>query len=260
MPKLISDEKIASMSKEGVQAAVPAMVEEIQTSYYNLGGLICRVRDEGLFADWKGVEFQTFGDWCEEILTFHLRKAQYLAFIHSTIHFMAPDEDLMARLVALGWVKVGLILRIAKDLKALKAWVKLAEGLSLRELAGKVRFELHQAKEEAAQDADEKPEKAQAPGIVRKFKLTEDQDAHFNKVMDIIGKRFPTTSDGEKVTMLATTYLSAHVRDDEGGLVVELAYLIERIEQEFGVKLKVIKEGAKLAVPAKKPKPELAAV
>ena len=54
--------------------------------------------------------------------------------------------------------------------------------------------------------------------------------------------------------MMALAYAAKNVADDEGGLLVELSYLIDGLEKAYGVKLKVAKDGAGKAAATKRRK------
>jgi hypothetical protein len=223
------------MDRKVMEKRIHEFVDSIQTSYFNLGALLLRVREEGLFVSWEGTEYETFEGWCEEVLKFHIRKAQHLITIYKGVTDLNPPGMVMRRLLNLGWVKVGQILRVATTLPQLLKWIKIAEGLSLRELQGKVNFEL-------AQSGDTPDEEAIATAdasVLRRFRLTEAQNEHLDKALDILSKRFPSQADGERLDMMVMAFMSSHVRDDEGGLAVELGYLISGLEKAYGVKLKV---------------------
>jgi hypothetical protein len=239
---------VDKMSPAMLQTKIPQLVTRIQTSYYNLGGLIQRVRDEGLFVNWAGYEYASFEAWCDDILKFRMRKAQHLITIYKTLREMAPKQKTMDRLVALGWVKVGQILRVAETKKQMLKWLKVAEGLSLRELQGKVSFAVSKKDSTGDDVLDVVDEKT----VSRKFAFNKNQSEHLDKVLDLMHQRYPTSTDGELLDMMAVNYMATHVRDDEGGLAVELNNILVQIEAAYGVKLKVTKSGAKKASPGKK--------
>lgn len=234
---VLTQEKLGKISKAKMEAVIPDLVNNITTSYFNLGAMVHRVRGEGLFAQWNQSQFNSFEDWCEDILKFGLRKAQYLAMIYEGVTDIDPQPLLRARLLRLGWVKVGQILRIADSRKTMKEWVDLAEKMTLRQLQDKVRWALKGGKDDGDELEDDIAEIEQT--ISRKFQLTEKQNEHFDTAAAIIHKRFPTASGGEVLDMMATNYLAMNVRDDEGGIAVELNNVLENLEAVYGVKLRV---------------------
>lgn len=233
---LLDNSAVVKMGVKEMAAKVDEYVENLHTSYFNLGALLLRVRDEGMHVDWDGTEYEHFDEWCEEVLKFKSRKAQHLISIYKAILDIGPPPLVRDRLLRLGWVKVGQILRVAKTLDELKAWIKIAESLSLRELQSKASFE-----KLPEDDGDLGTETAKS--LTRKFSVTEDQNAVVDKALNVLQHRFPSETDGAKLTMMCLAYLSSHVADSEGGLAVELSYLIKGIEQAFGVKLKIIPQG-----------------
>jgi hypothetical protein len=247
-PGLLNQSDVTSMTAKTMAHAVRKFVVEIQTSYFNLGAVLSRVRDEGLFVDWEGVEYSEFAEWCEEVLKFRMRKAQHLIAIYKAITDLGPGPKLKQRLVDLGWVKVGQIIRVADTLTKLKKWVKIAEKISLRELQGKIRFEVET---ESGGDLDEQAANIAAQQVTRRFSLTEDQNALLDKALDVLSKRFPNQNAGEHLSMIVLGYMAAHVKDQEGGVDLELEYLIQHLERIYGVRLQV---AGKKAKPAKKKK------
>ena len=233
------DSQIQSIGKDKIQKVIPSLVKQITTTYYGLGGLVMRVRDEGLFIDWEGVEYASFDEWCEQVLSFGTRKAQYLITIYKAVRDLQPSAPLKERLLNLGWVKVGQVIRVADTAKGLKKWVKVAEESSLRDLQNKVRVALAKTK---ASDGDDDLVGDELPTtIVRKFKLDEVQNQSFDKAHDLIKTRFPSAKEGDIVGMLCTSYLASHVNDDEGGIAVELSYILKQLESYYGVRLKIVK-------------------
>lgn len=245
---LYTAKMVKAMSTSAMAQNVRKFVETLQTSYFNLGGLLQRVRDEGLFVDWEEYEYDSFETWCDDVLKFRMRKAQHLITIYKSVNDLQPPKPIMQKLLEMGWVKVGQILRIADTLPKLVKWVKKADGLSLRELQGKINYALEHAggktvDDEALALADET--------TLRKFRMTETESESLDKAMDILSKRFPSETDGARLNMMVLAFMSGHVEDEKGGFAVELGYLLTNIERTYGVKLKVTKT---LLSPKKKQK------
>ena len=124
----------------------------------------------------------------------------------------------------------------------MKHWAKDAEDLSLREVTGKVNYELQQ---ESGGTVDEQAAAAASASVTRKFILSEDQNTQLDKALTILSHRFPAQTDGERLSMMILTYMAGHVDDEKGRIAVELNYLITNIERTYGVKLQIAKKGAK---------------
>jgi len=242
--EILDQESVSKMGNQNIVKRVQVCVESIQTNYYNLGALLSRVRDEGMFVMWEGNEYATFEEWCEEVLKFRSRKAQHLITIYKKILDINPSSKLKAALLELGWAKVAQVLRVADTPKELKKWVAAASDMTLRELIGKVKFDMAQGQGATEED---QVHSAAAGLVTRKFKVSDLQNATLDRALDVLTKRFPSQSDGERLNMMVLAFLSSHVDDSEGGLAVELGYLIHGLEQAYGVKLKVVKTGGKKA-------------
>ena len=247
--ELLSQERLGKFSTKKMREVIPSLVDNITTSYFNLGGMILRIRNEGIFLMWGKVEYATFEAWCEDILKFGLRKAQYLSAIYQGIIDINPTIVLRDRLLKLGWVKVGQILRVASSKKSLMKWVTIAEELTLRQLQDKVRWELGKDKAASELEADDKEfEKT----ITRRIEMSEKQNIHFDKAVDIIKRRLPQASMGDVLGVLAINYMATNVRDDEGGIAVELENIITGLEDAFGVTLVVNNKKASTSKTKKK--------
>lgn len=235
---VLSQEALGKITKKKMRQVIPDLVENITTSYFNLGGMILRVRSEGIFSTWGDEEYESFETWCEEVLKFGLRKAQYLSSIYEGVLTINPKPILRERLLRLGWVKVGQILRIADSKKSLREWVAIAEELTLRQLQDKIRWALKGGTDDGGDELEADLAEMEQT-ITRKFQLTEKQNTQFDSALEIIRKRFPTATMGEMISMLATNYMAMNVKDDEGGISVELSNVIDNLEAVYGVKLAV---------------------
>jgi hypothetical protein len=148
-------------------------------------------------------------------------------------------------------VKVGQILRVADSKSSLKRWVGIAEEMTLRGLQDKIRWASKSGKgDDELEEDDQELENT----ITRKVEMNEKQNKHFDKAVAIMKKRFPNASMGEIMDMLAMNYMSTNVRDDEGGIVVELDYILQGLEEVFGVSLSVKGRKKSSAKPVKKKK------
>ena len=232
----LTQDTLATLPKKKMVEIIPNLVENITTAYFNLGAMVHRVRGEGLFVQWGEKDFHSFEDWCETVLKFGLRKAQYLATIYEGVTDLDPKPILRGRLLQLGWAKVGQILRVADSRKSLREWVEVAEAMTLRQLQDKIRWALKGGKEDEGVSDDIA---AVETTITRKFTLTEGQNAVLDGALEIISKRFPNASVGEMISMLAVNYKTMNLKDDEGGIAAELKNMIEEMESVYGVKLRV---------------------
>jgi len=252
---MLRKSEVESMSVKVLVARVNSDSANLKEAYYELGGLIGRIRRDNLWEFWEGKRYKFFGDWCWAVLGFRERKAESLDRIFTVLNSISIDAATLKRYVQLGWSKLNHIVRVleakSKDEdateKVVEKWAKKGETLGARSLEAEVRLALGEDPSEEDgdnPDVDVVPSKKELPTITLTFDNKEDY-RHVVKVMETIERRTKIENNGKIIGMMATAYLAQHVRDHEGGAAVELEYLIEAIERDYGVKLQVGKMGLK---------------
>jgi hypothetical protein len=218
---------------------------------YDLGAQIEEVLTGTYWKHWPraGGEagFASFEEWCYVVLGFKDRKAFYLKKNYTALAAMHLAEDTITRALRLGWAKLSHVVRVAKDEHSLLRWIDHIEDneISENDLRKQVALALSNGVpgESAAGggeagpanvDPDDKPER-----IPWKMVFTSKDDFNiFKRATGAIRKRFdPHMGDGKAVALMATSYLAALPRMEEGGTAQELADILHSLEHTFGVRL-----------------------
>lgn len=239
-PKALSDRLIRRLSPEMVRTQVESLASDIHANNYALGGLILRVREEGLWKKWGKRTFLGFGDWCWAILGFRDRKAEELVKIYLNLQGLKVSGKVKRDLVNLGWTKLRFLTRVLDDDNA-EEWLGKATSLASRALEAEVRIATgDETKVDEAGD-ETKDQEAKRKRIRLGLEFDDPDDYRF--VVDAIAtieRRTGESANGRIISMMASAYLAMHVRDDEGGMAIEVERMLQAIERDYGIKLKVV--------------------
>jgi hypothetical protein len=182
---------------------------------------------------------QSFDAWCDKVLGFKKRKAEYLRDNYLRLTGINPPEDVMSRAMRLGWTKLAIVLRVAKSVETLQAWLDRIEKFAMTE--EEVDAEVRNAIASAGADGDEsdaKPDGEKDPPERRpKDNIVFDDPEDLRlwaKVRSIIKDRTGITGKGKAIGLLCTAYLACLPRDDEGGVETELDILASHISRTYG--------------------------
>jgi len=220
---------------------------------YELGALVDEVMMNSLWRRWPGKNFTSFKEWSWEVLGFRSRKAEYFRANWKALSAMHLSEPSLVSAMRVGWAKLKEILRVARDEDTLLRWIDRVndEGLNEKELKHAVREAGAATRTptitEDEDDEDEAPEPAPSAAAAARPRgmqvVFEDREtfACVRTAIDAVTRRYndPEMGDGRALSMIATSYIATLPRDDEGGAPVELEYIIQQIEQNYGVRLLV---------------------
>lgn len=236
---------------------------------YDLGRELDRVYTQALYQKWPGFETPpTYAEWTWRVLGFKERKARNLRENFLNLAAMNLADDSLARALRLGWTKLTAILRVARTENDLLAWIDKVEEGKIKEdaLTAEVRLtaeaagiesrpgnrkERHQERLAAADDPATVASTPPLPpgslprGIKVYMKLAFDEEEAlriFVRALEAIKHRYSDMGNGKAATLMATAYMAAMPRDDQGGTPVELAMLIKAIENTHRIRLQVVKQ------------------
>lgn len=228
---------------------------------YDLGRMIeeCRVGRYWRWCSWKDqsgndrVGYPGFTDWCWAVLGFKRRKADMLRENFNNLSPMGLDEQgpTFSRAMRIGWSKLHQVLRVARDEGTLIAWLAVVEeeNLSFEELKAKVRWALAEAENVGGSDSGANvgggdPDATDDPALPTRVQwpvVFESRTA-----LDVVLKAHGAIQSrydqeiglGKAMAMMATFYLSKSSRDYEGGAPVDAEYMIQAIEEQFGLRVR----------------------
>jgi len=233
----LSESAIRKLSHGQIRVQIEKLASDIHANNLALGGLILRVREEVLWKKWGTRTFQGFGDWCWAVLGFRERKAEELAKIYTTLQELRVSGGVKQDLVGLGWTKLRFISRVLDDDNA-GEWLQKAQNLSSRALEAEVRIATGTETPDPLAEGDDKAKRTRI-----RLGLEFDDPDDYRFVVDAIAtieRRTGEQANGRIISMMATAYFAMHLRDDEGGMAVEVERMLQAIERDYGIRLKII--------------------
>jgi|GEM_PF-1860503 len=251
---LFSEKAIRKLTPGEIRLQVESIASGIHQNNYALGGFIQRVRSDGLWKKWGKRTFQSFGDWCWAILGFKDRKAEELSKIHGRLQELEVSGKVKSELVNQGWTKLRFLSRVVDEDNA-KEWLDKSKMLSSRALEAEVRIASGDPDPDTEDGDDPDPEPK--PKRVRMgLEFDHPDDFRFvTDIMAVIERRTGERSNGRIISMMATAYAAMHVRDDEGGMAVEVERMLQAMERDYGIQLGIMnpvhKKGRKKGVKKK---------
>jgi hypothetical protein len=211
---------------------------------FEMGAFVDEAMRGKYWERWHTAEGRTpsMAVWCDKVLGFKKRKAEYLRENYLRLTAIKPPEDVLSRSLRLGWTKLSVVLRVAKNVELLQEWLNRIEQFNMTE--EEVDAEVRIAIASAGTDGDEsagKPDHEKDPPARRpKDTIVFDDPADlklWTKVRGIIKERFGVEGKGKAIGFLCTAYLGALPRNDEGGTETELDYLAQQISRTYGKRL-----------------------
>ena len=196
-------------------------------------------------------KFSSVVDWGWTVLHFKQRKLAYFRSNYLKLSALSVTEATLARAYRIGWTKLVYLLDMCTSEAELVEWIDRVETQNLRDEDLKKTLALHHAKSAQAclpgstQTIDDAS--VEIPAKLKRIRwglmFTKEDDLNiFVEALKAVRKRLQTDVNyGEAAALMATSYLACLPRSDEGGVAVELEYLIEAIEKTWGVRLQVIK-------------------
>lgn len=209
---------------------------------FELGGFVDEAMRGKYWERWSSPSGKTesMGVWCDKVLGFKKRKAEYLRENYLRLTAIKPPEDMMSRCLRLGWTKLARVLRVAKSVETLQLWLDRIEqyGMTEEEVDAEVRNAIASAGPDGDESTEAKPNTESDPPSRRpKDTVVFDDPADLRlwaKVRGIIKERTGTEGKGRALGMLCTAYLATLPRDDEGGVETELEILATHISRTYG--------------------------
>lgn len=124
--------QVETLDKEGAFEAVATIGDEIEGSYFKLGGLLNRINEEAWYAD-EG--FAKLSDFVEDRFGIKRSKAMHLIKIYNDLTLSGVSWDQVGHL---GWSKLAVLSGVLTK-KNVKGWVTKAEQNTLLQLGEMVK-------------------------------------------------------------------------------------------------------------------------
>ncbi len=256
-------------------------------SDYKVGAALSRIRSENLWERWPRDDqhepgYATFSEFCDRELGYSQSQAHQKAHNFEALVAigLVEEDDTFSRCMRLGWSKLNVVLRVARDQRSLVAWLNDIEGKNLSEMQLRSRIEAARAHhlgivdgrapaapttEEARATvigggslrpapeppaprgrrggADQAPTTAGYVGYEVRFESQAALDA-FTRAVDMIRRRYGNVGMGRSIEMMAVQYMATVPTTAQGGATIEVENLLRTIESGYGVKLAVVQPAA----------------
>lgn len=124
--------QVEKLSKEEAIKLVPTLAEDVDYSYFKLGGVLSVIQSNNW---WKDDGFDTFKSYIETSFGLQYRKAMYLVNIYNGL---VDAEIPWSAVGQLGWTKLKELADIL-DKDNYKEWVKIAENRTVLQLQEYIR-------------------------------------------------------------------------------------------------------------------------
>ena len=123
--------EIESMTKEEAFLFIPSLLENVDFSYFKLGGVLSTIQENGW---WEG-HAANFKEFIPETFGIHWRKGYYLLKIYDRL----VEADIpWAKVSSLGWTKLKELADILTQ-ENVDEWVEKANSLSVLQLIAAVK-------------------------------------------------------------------------------------------------------------------------
>lgn len=117
--------KVENTPKNMVVAVLKGLVDSNDTNNYKIGGYLQRIKENNWIEP-----YESFGEFCMEVLGFKERKAHYLIEIYATLNYHQIEWSVVEKL---GWTKLRIIIKLLTA-ENVNEWLEKALPLTVREL------------------------------------------------------------------------------------------------------------------------------
>jgi hypothetical protein len=189
--------EVENMTKDAAFTAAAALEDDIEFSYFRLGGILSRIHTEQWYTE-EG--FEKFPEFVEDRFGIKRSKAFHLIGIYNgLIETNVPWEDVKD----LGWSKLKELVHVINP-KNVKGWVKRAKEMSVIQLIAYIKKS--QASESGeGSEADEADAKKVSSMT---FKVHEDQKELINSALEKAKTEASTEFPAVALEAIAMNYLS----------------------------------------------------
>lgn len=194
------DAKINALTSEEAFEMVPDMLNRVDQTYFELGGVLSRIQTESWYAD-KG--YENFRAYVESEGGMQYRKAMYLVSIYVNLTNAGVSWDSVK---ALGWT-------ILKDLaqyltpENVDEWVEAIKGMTVLQAQEYIRAKTTNV--DAGSNSDEATAQATTALTTVTFKVHEDQKATIRDAIAKNKKEAGTEFDAVALENICLDYLAS---------------------------------------------------
>lgn len=205
---------IETLDKDGAYDAVDTLENDVEFSYFRLGGLLNRINEEAWYAD-EG--YAKFADFVEDRFGIKRAKAMHLIKIYNDLIVSGVTWEQVGHL---GWSKLAVLSGVLTK-KNVKGWVAKAEKNTVLQLGELVRASKSADVSGSTDDADA-GEVAKVSNMT--FKVHDDQKDVIAQAIEKVKEDTGTEYNNVALESICLDYLagpSKPVMEDEEGDIAE---------------------------------------
>lgn len=190
--------RVEKMSREEALEAIHPLMEEVDSNYLKLGGVLAVIRDHDEW--WKSDEVDTFKEFVQQGLGINYRKVMYLIQCYSDLIESGVEWE---QVKSIGWCKLKEVSSVITKENAAE-WVAKAEALTILQLRDVVK----QAQAKALQGSGVNPEGVESTTTTLSIKCHVDQKDTIKLAIEKAKKDAHTEFDAVALEAVCINYLS----------------------------------------------------
>lgn len=186
-----------NLTRDSAYAALPTLLESVDSNYIKLGGVLAVIRDHEW---WKDDGYETFKACLEQKFGLQYRKGAYLIATYENLINSGVEWD---QVKSLGWSKLRVVSAVLTKENAAE-WVAKAENLTVLQLYDVVKDYKSQVQEASGVS----PEEIEAKTTTLSFKLHADQKETIKQALTKARKEANTEFDAVALEAICLNYLA----------------------------------------------------
>ena len=192
--------KVEDTTKLGAEDIFNKLVflkDSIDESYFEMGGLLHKIRNDHFYLDYGYKDFTSF---VEEGIQYNMRKVQYLMRVYQYFGIQLRDEEIIRKIAPLGWSKAKELVGVIDPSNA-DEWVRIAANNTISELKTLI------AKHEAAKKGIPEEDVIPTPKTMV-FNLYAEQHANVQDALRIASEISGSTKPSELLSLVSMEYVA----------------------------------------------------
>lgn len=211
---------IELIDAESAMKLIPELVNNIELSFFKVGGLLCRVQEEGW---WKDTGHETFKAYLDAEHGLGYRKAMYLIDIY---RHLVDSGVKWEQVKNVGWTKLRLIAPLLTQ-ENVETWATRAEGMTTIQLEEYIK-----AMKNTGEGSDTTSSSTTSDVSSKVFKLHTDQREVIEAALDKCKHEKSTEHDNVALQYICEEYLNAASGKKSTSKKVEPAELFKNMGVE----------------------------
>jgi hypothetical protein len=222
----------------------PELIAESNALYFRLGGVLANIKRHRLYetvkkggkfvckdtTDEKGRVTSGFQAYCDTVLGFTYRKAQYYIDIYETLAPMGIDESYLGKI---GWPKAAKIAKVATA-KNINKLLTFAEGHTGDELDNYISEKIIAAGEGSERGTNAKPRGGSSKTVIH-VTLHEDQGNVVKQAFETAKDLLRQPGQEEPTEAIALHHISTEWLTTQANAEISLEAMVEYVQNKYNV-------------------------